>query len=195
MTRRDLMTLTSRVFGTAAGQTFLALWISSVHAQERHSHSSPPPQPAFPNDYPPRFFSPEQFKILQAYTEILIPTDETPGAREAHVAHYIDFVVAAAQEFAPEMQRQWREALAWLSAQRFLDLTPAQRLALVEGMAAPERDRSAQHDGFAVYSLIKEMTVFAFYTSRAGLVDNLEYQGLAYLTEFPACTHAEHRNI
>jgi hypothetical protein len=30
------------------------------------------------------------------------------------------------------------------------------------------------------------MTVRAFYTSRIGLIDVLEYQGLAYLSEFPA---------
>ena len=51
------------------------------------------------------------------------------------------------------------------------------------------------HDGFATYSLIKEMTVRAFYTSRAGLVDALEYQGIAYLTEFPGCTHPEHKHV
>ncbi len=139
------------------------------------------------------FFSPEEFSMLQAYTEILIPSDETPGARDAHVAHYVDFVVSAAAEFAPQMQRQWREAVAWLGVQRFGDLTAPEKLALMERMAAPERDRSAHHDGYPVYSLIKQMTVFAFYTSRAGLVDNLEYQGLAYLTEFPACNHAEHK--
>jgi hypothetical protein len=39
------------------------------------------------------------------------------------------------------------------------------------------------------------MTVFAFYTSKAGLVDNLEYKGNAYLTDFPGCTHPEHRRV
>jgi hypothetical protein len=39
------------------------------------------------------------------------------------------------------------------------------------------------------------MTVRAFYTSRVGLIDVLEYQGIAYLTEFPACTHPEHLNV
>ncbi len=62
-------------------------------------------------------------------------------------------------------------------------------------MSEPEIDRSKKHDGFPVYRLIKEITVRAYYTSRAGLVDALEYKGNAYLTEFPGCTHAEHRKV
>jgi hypothetical protein len=46
-----------------------------------------------------------------------------------------------------------------------------------------------------VYRLIKEMAVHAFYTSRVGLVDVLEYKGLAYLTEFPGCNHPEHHTV
>jgi hypothetical protein len=49
--------------------------------------------------------------------------------------------------------------------------------------------------GSATYKLIKDMTVHAFYTSRVGLVDVLEYKGLAYLSEFPACTHPEHQRV
>ena len=68
-------------------------------------------------------------------------------------------------------------------------------LALVTAAAAPESDSSLTHPGFSAYQLIKEMTVRAFYTSRIGLVDVLEYQGIAYLTAFPACTHAEHHSV
>ena len=53
---------------------------------------SAPPAPAFVNS-PPRFFDAKQFSALEAFTEILIPTDDTPGAREAHCAHFIDFLV------------------------------------------------------------------------------------------------------
>jgi hypothetical protein len=28
-----------------------------------------------------------------------------------------------------------------------------------------------------------------------GLIDVLEYKGLAYLSEFPACTHREHQRV
>jgi len=59
----------------------------------------------------------------------------------------------------------------------------------------PERDRGAgpKHPGYAFYQLVKGMTVEGFYTSRIGLIDVLEYQGLTFLSEFPGCTHPEHQ--
>ena len=194
MTRRELIAVTSRVMAAASGQTFLADWL---RAAEEHSHgkSAAPPEPERWSKYTPQFFSTDEFAMLQAFCEILIPTDETPGAREAHVAHYIDFVVSAAAAEAPEMQKQWRVAMSWLAGQKFGELDAARKLALVMQMAAPERDRSVKHEGYAAYRLIKQMTVFAFYTSRAGLVGDLQYQGNAYLTEFPACNHPEHRRV
>ena len=133
--------------------------------------------------------------MLEAFSAILIPTDDTPGAREAHVAHFIDFVIDAAAEHAPEMQTEWRRAMDWLHAQNFGSLAPGQQLELIAQMSQPEIDRQKKHDGFPVYRLIKDMTVRAYYTSRAGLVEALEYKGNAYLTAFPACTHPEHRKV
>lgn len=93
------------------------------------------------------------------------------------------------------MQKQWRAAMTYLAGQRFGELDAAGQLALVKRMAAPERDHAVKHNGYATYRLVKQMTVFAFYTSRAGLIGNLEYQGNAYLAEFPACNHPEHRRV
>ena len=59
-------------------------------------------------DYQPKFFDSEDFAALEAFTEILIPTDETPGAREARCAQFIDFVLASSDE-AP--RKEWREAM------------------------------------------------------------------------------------
>jgi hypothetical protein len=194
MTRRNLMAVTSRVLAASAGQDFLAAWL---HAAEEHSHgkNAAPPEPDRWTNYKPVFFSAPEFAMLQSFGEILIPTDETPGAREAHTAQYIDFVLNAAAEHAPEMQKEWRTAMAWLAGQKFGDLSAKDKLTLIEQMSGPERDRSLKHPGYSTYQLIKQMTVFAFYSSRAGLIENLEYQGNAYLTEFPACNHPEHRKV
>jgi gluconate 2-dehydrogenase gamma chain len=137
----------------------------------------------------------EDFRNLDAFTAILIPTDDTPGAREAHVTAFIDFVVNAAAEYAPEIQNDWRNAMDWLRAHHFAQLPAGQQLSLVQRISEPEHDASSNEEGFSVYRLIKEMTVHAFYTSRIGLIDVLEYKGLAYLTEFPGCNHPEHHAI
>jgi hypothetical protein len=200
MTRRDAAWLVARAAAAAGGQEFFGEWLSAAQggaerAAQHGAHHSAPPEPERWTGYQPKFFSPADFQTLEIFTEILIPTDETPGAREAHVAPFIDFVVFSAAEYAPETQPGWRNAMNFLRGQKFAQLSPAQQVALVESMAAPEHDGSKKHEGFAVYRLIKGMTIHAYYTSRTGLVDNLEYKGNTYLTEFPACTHPEHRKV
>jgi hypothetical protein len=172
MTRRDLGSIVARAALAAGGQEFFGAWLEAAPG---HSHA--PPEPDRWTNYNPKFFALEEFRILDAFTAILIPTDETPGAREAHIAPFIDFVVNSAAEYAPEMQTEWRQAMSWLRAQNFANIEQI------------DRDNSPS------YRLIKEMTVRAFYTSRAGLIDDLEYKGNAYLTEFPACTHPEHKKV
>jgi len=195
MTRRDANWIIARAAATAGAEAFLAPWLA---AGQEHDHSvaaKPPADRHNWNGYQPKFFSQEEFVWLGWFTEILIPTDDTPGAREAQVASFIDFVVNAAAEFAPETQQPWRDAMEWLRSMKFGSLSSKQQIALIKEAAAPETDSTQTHPGFAAYRLIKEMTVRAFYTSRIGLVDVLEYKGIAYLTEFPACTHPEHQQV
>jgi len=187
MTRRDANRAIFQALSAAAGAEFLARWLRAADAHSANHNA--PPDPHQWQTYQPKFFSAGQFQIVETFSAILIPTDDTPGAREAHVAAFIDFVVAAAAECAPEMQTAWRTAVDWLNDKRFTQLTPARQVQLVGEMA------DENHDGLATYQLIKEMSVRAFYTSRVGLVDVLQYQGLAYLTEFPACNHPEHKQV
>lgn len=200
MTRREAGWMVLRAAAFAGGQEFFASWLASAPADAHtlHAHQAnafAPPEPDRWSDYQPQFFSIEEFQMLDHFTAILIPSDETPGAREAHVTPFIDFVIHAAAEYAPEMQRQWHEAVEWLARHKFAQLSAAEQVALVEEMSRPERGPSQAHDGFFAYHLIKEMTLHAFYTSRAGLVDELEYKGNAYLVAFPGCTHPEHHRV
>jgi hypothetical protein len=183
MTRRDANWMILRAAAVAGGSEFFSSWLRAAHG----SGSSAPPDPHNWAAYKPKFFSEEDFRNLEAFTAVLIPTDDTPGAREAYVAPFIDFVVNAAAEYAPEMQKRWRKAMEPLRSPEFSDLLPEQQIAAVE--------RMSRGSGSATYKLIKEMAVHAFYTSRVGLIDVLEYKGLAYLTEFPACTHPEHHRV
>jgi hypothetical protein len=132
---------------------------------------------------------------LESFTEILIPKDDAPGAREAHCAQYIDFVLQAAAEYAPDMQKQWRDAMSALKEVGFHDADANGRAALVEAMSRPERERGATHPAYAAYRLIKQQNTFAFYTSRAGMIEALDYKGNSYNTSFPACTHPEHHVV
>lgn len=193
--RRELIQLAARAAALPGGAEFFAEWLRAADEHTHSMHSSAPPESALLRDYKPRFFDRADFEALQAFTEILIPTDDTPGAREAHCAHFIDFVVYSAAEGAPDMQTQWRSAMAALREAGFHAADAKGRAALVEAISLPERDRSAKHAGFGAYRLIKQQNTFAFYTSRAGMIEALDYRGNSYNEIFPACTHPEHHRI
>jgi hypothetical protein len=200
MTRRDLAWTISRAATVAGGQAFFRDWLRAAETHANGSVSQAPPEPDRWSAYTPQFFSASEYRTLENFSSILIPTDDTPGAKEAHVAQFIDFVVNAAAEYASEMQHEWRAAMAWLEKNHFGQLTPAQQLELVQHMAAPEAaqsedEKATSDEGFNVYRLMKDHTVRAFYTSRVGLIDVLEYEGNAYLTEFPGCAQHGHEHV
>src|SRR5262249_22379696 len=102
LSRRDLLDLATRACALPGAAEVFAAWLRApaaavaAAAQAPAANAFAPPEPPLLRDYRPAFFDAEDFAALQAFTEILIPTDETPGAREAHCAHYIDFVLQAA---------------------------------------------------------------------------------------------------
>src|SRR3989442_6242238 len=48
--------------------------------------------------YQPQFFSPEEYATIERLAELIIPNDGQPGAREAGVAEFIDFMVASSAD-------------------------------------------------------------------------------------------------
>jgi Gluconate 2-dehydrogenase subunit 3 len=97
-----------------------AVWISThlpaLVAAADHAHR------AANSATPPKFefFTPEQAAEVDAITARIIPTDETPGAREAGVVYFIDRGLAT---FAADDQKTYREGLPELQA-RVSELFP-----------------------------------------------------------------------
>ena len=196
LTRRELLDLAVRAAAVPGAAAFFSSWFGNAQARQGMNPAAyAPPEPPTLKNYKPAFFAADNFEELKAFTEILIPTDDTPGAREAYCAHYIDFVLQAATGQTPNPQKQWRDAMAALREAGFHAADAQGRAALVEAMSLPERDRAAKHPAFAAYRLIKQQNTFAFYTSRAGSIEALEYRGNSFNPEFPACTHAEHQTV
>ncbi len=192
MTRRQIIHMLPGLAASPGFVAFFAQWLEAAAEHDASAHRVAPPEPPYWRDYQPKFFGYEDFAALQAFTEILIPTDETPGAREAHCAHFIDFVLDASRSESPELGSEWRDAMAKLRQLGFHTAEPRGRAALVEAISSAERDPSRAHPAFSAFRLIKHETVFAFYTSRAGMIDALDYRGNSYNVSFPACEHPEH---
>ncbi|HUX10502.1 MAG TPA: gluconate 2-dehydrogenase subunit 3 family protein, partial [Terriglobia bacterium] len=105
-------------------------------------------------------------------------------------------------EESAQNQQEIIQALAWfdgrslsLHNKAFVSLTPEQQTALLEPLADPKNSNPEDHAGVRSFELMKELTIFGYYTSRIGLDEELKYQGDTYNTSFPgACTHPEHQS-
>jgi glucoside 3-dehydrogenase (cytochrome c) hitch-hiker subunit len=132
----------------------------------------------------PRFFTSAELALLDELTEMIVPADaQSGGARAAKVAAFIDQRLSEAV-LAPDLeaQKRWRDGLARVDALAremhggaFLAGTPAQRLAVLTRMAANEADPKSPEEQF--FRELKGRTIHAYYTSRVGIHDDLQYKG------------------
>ena len=151
--------------------------------------------------YRPRFFSSDEYATLELLTDLIIPSDGSPGAREAGVSEFIDFMVAS----DPKIQYRFRYGLSWIDTharwlhnKAFRELAAEQQTDILEHLAYKDQHRPREEDGQAFFKLVREYTVMGFYTSRIGL-EELDYPGLKMVyEEMPGCPHLddpEHKHL
>jgi len=135
-----------------------------------------------------RFFTPDEFSMVDELSELIVPADEhSPGARAAKVAEYIDQRLA--ESFGDEPKLQWREGLKLvdqisvdMNGQPFMRASQDQRIAVLTRMARKESSPERPEEMFFVE--LKSRVARAYYTSKIGIHDELEYKGNTYLREF-----------
>ena len=136
----------------------------------------------------PKFFTKDEFAMVDELTELIIPTDEhSPGARAAKCAGYIDGRLAEA--FDDEPRTLWREGLKAvdeasqsLNGHRFLESSEAERTAVLTKLAGAEKEPKTPEEKFFVE--LKSRTVQAYYTSEIGIHKEMEYKGNTLLQEY-----------
>lgn len=159
-----------------------------------HHHQDAPVQIAH-GIYSPQFFFPNEYHTVEVLTDLILPATEDsshqpqPGAKDAGVAEFIDFMVYS----DPSIQAQFREGIAWLDkaskpAAGFAALSADQQNALLERLAYKAKYRESERAGQQFFALFRKYTVMGFYTSRVGL-ESLDYPGLKLYSESPGCTH------
>jgi hypothetical protein len=148
--------------------------------------------PAMANPvYRPQFFSPSQYRTVELLAELILPAvPPQPGAREAGVAEFIDFMVFS----DATLQTPFRDGLEWLDrasapAADFVSLTAVQQNALLERLAYKAKQQQSEKAGQQFFLLFRKYTVMGFYTTRVGL-ESLDYPGLTFYATSPGCTHA-----
>ncbi len=191
--RREILRILTLAAGAAAFPGF-SKWSFACG----HIHSAL--TPIRPAVYRPLFFTAAEYAMIERLTDIIIPTDSTPGAHEAGVSEFIDLMVSRDSD----LQQQFRTGLSWLnshsqanSSKAFLSLNPDQQVTLLESLAYKKKFRPGEERGRTFFGLIREYTVMGFYTSEIGLKE-LDFPGLKFYAESPACPHKddpEHRHL
>jgi hypothetical protein len=129
---------------------------------------------------------------VEAFTERIIPRSDTPGAKDAGVALLIDKAIVARPSLGPS----YRSGIADLNAlanegygHEFTALTEEQQVNVLTPLSL-ETDSSLGR----FFTLVKDMTIEAYYKTEIGLKKELGWQGNTFLASFPGCDHPEHHS-
>jgi gluconate 2-dehydrogenase gamma chain len=129
------------LFGSVSGlsSVWLALRWPAILAAQEHAQRAAQSSPAkF------QFFSSPDATEVEAIAAQVIPSDDTPGAREAHVIHFIDQILVT---FNRDKQSAYTQGLKDLqgrtqelfpSVKRFSSLTPAQQIQVLSAIEKTE---------------------------------------------------------
>ena len=206
--RREIL----RYIGMAAvAGTFpgFSKWVFACPQDHPQSTSSP----AGSHSYTPLFFSPEHYRMVEHLAEMIIPEDDTPGAKQAGVAEFIDFMVANrvpvsgsrdirstedAIEAGNELQTRFIAGLSWLNARshsefgrKFMDCPPEQQSNLLQELAYKAKFKPATESGRAFFLMMRDYTVVGYYTTKIGL-ESIGYPGLRTVwPSMPGCPHPD----
>ena len=139
--------LSRRRFLSQVGVGVSAAWVSAhwpemvsaaTHARQAFQSATP---------YKFEFFTPAEATEIDALSARIIPTDDTPGAREAGVLYFIDRALVT---FGSGDQQKYREGLVELQSavrekfpgvEKFSALAPEQQDELLHAIAASQNEK------------------------------------------------------
>ncbi len=188
ISRRDILkTLT---FGATASSVLKLIPLQAAEHVHRMVEEEKAKTPA--GAYTPKFFSPHQYKTLQALCQAIIPPDErSGGALEAGAPEFVDLLTSENKEY----QLKLGGGLMWLDAtcsdryaKVYLDCSPAQQKEILDLIAYRQNAKKdpSLSQGIRFFAFLRDLTTDGFFTSKIGIKD-LEYIGNTYLAEFPGC--------
>jgi hypothetical protein len=181
--RRSLL----KIIGTVGATCAYPFASDDLYGQTADQHHHTPPE----QQAQPRFFNEADFKTISRIAELIIPETDTPGAIRSGVPSYIDLIIAR----NTDQQLVVADGLRWLDAESrrvaekpFLALTESQQLSILEPLCdASDSGKPNPGRNVQFFSLVKNLTADGYYTSKIGLIDELQYKGDKVLSSYPSC--------
>jgi len=131
--------------------------------------------------------------------DVIIPTTDTPGAKEALVNRYLDLVLSGE---TGELQQQFLSGLSFIDSEskrlyrkEFRALNAEEQVELLLPLAYPTQGHSwnseeAPEEGVRHFGLLKGMIAGAYYTSEIGLQE-LGWDGSFTHGPYQGCEHSD----
>jgi hypothetical protein len=193
--RTALRSLVSGAVGTATS----ALWVDSLAAlAHHHAHTQTAQAGVTTETWIPRVLTAAQDDTVVVLTELIIPETDTPGAKAVRVNRFIDAVLHEAPAGERDM---FIRGLAWvdersraLFTKDFRAATVAEQTSLLTRLSSEESNARADALGVQFFRAIKSMTIDGYYTSQAGLRQELGDNGQLFLPQFTGCDHPAHQD-
>jgi gluconate 2-dehydrogenase gamma chain len=110
--RGSRLETTRRTFLSQGASAIGLVLVSSLTPElmaQAHQHVKEIARDGNPHTF--RFLTPQEAADLDAFAAQIVPSDETPGAREAGAVYFADYVMSSIN---PEQQADFRKALALL---------------------------------------------------------------------------------
>jgi gluconate 2-dehydrogenase gamma chain len=185
ISRRDALRRLALAF-TATGL------IDRVAAEEVH-HLTSQAAAAAGGTYSPKTFTAPQFRTLERLTDLIIPVENgAPGAVASGAPAWIDMISSENDE----LKASYTKGFAWLDgamkgrgAADFVSASPAQQTELLDLIAYRRNASPELSPGIEFFTLVRRMTVDAFYTSEIGIKD-IDYRGNSAMASYPAPTES-----
>jgi hypothetical protein len=166
LTRRDVLQRLALAIAAAGA-------IDTLDAREAHDAASEAAA-ASGGRYVPHALSSHEFATLERLTDLIVPADDKPGARQADVAAWIDQLL----NVNAELKASYVVGLAWLDtavaapgARDFVSATAAQQSAVLDAIAYRKNRTTENTAGIDFFILARRMTCDGFYTSTVGMRD------------------------
>ena len=186
-----------RALATGAAAAASSPWVESLSVlAAQHAHLPAAQAAIGAQNWAPVVLDAHQNETVITLTELIIPQTDTPGAKAAGVNRFVDAVL---QKAKPAERDSFVRGLSWLDDRSrrlfrndFISSTPAQQTELLTQLS-PSDVSSELRAGADLFRAIKSMTIDGYYTTEAGLRQELGDSGQLFLAQFAGCDHPEHQ--
>jgi len=184
ITRRHLLQLLGSA-PLAAGFTWTAAEAPQAQKSAQAARAGAPK-----GAFKPKFFTAHEYAMVGVLANLILPKDERSGsATDAGVPEFMDFMMVD----QPNRHTAMSGGLAWIDLEcqdrfdkRFLDCSDAERAAVLDDIAWPQRAKPEHSAGVAFFNSFRDLTASGFWSSKMG-VEDLQYIGNTMVPEWKGC--------